>query len=110
MDAAPIVIEEFTTRASRDEIIEAVCRVHSPTIDIDVDGRRCTFGLVPPDATPLHVHIRGETVSFGAALARDVVTKLRTTVERRLVFGVSYGANTYTVSSWVERSPTLRDL
>ena len=117
MDAAPVIIEEFTTRAPREEVVEAVCRLHESVtradgahpVDVDIDGRRCTFGLVPPNAEPLHVRLRGETVSFEAALERDVITRARAKVERRLFYGNAWHANTYTVSPWSERSPALRD-
>src|SRR4029079_6498046 len=45
VDAAPIVIEEFTTSASRDAIVEAACSLRIQAVDVEVDGHRCVFGL-----------------------------------------------------------------
>jgi hypothetical protein len=118
MDSAPVVIEAFTTRAPRDAVVEALCRLHESVtradgvhpIDVDIDGRRCTFGLVPPNAELLHVRLWGDGVELEAALERDVILRVRAKVERRLLYGDAWHANTYTVSPWSERSPALRDL
>ena len=107
-DDAP-QLARFTTRAPHAEIVAAACAYHADVdgrpVDVSVDGRRCTFGLVPRDAVALEVRVAGDTVTLAGPRSQDAGEK----IEQRLRFGDRFHADTYVVSKQVPRSATLRD-